>query len=457
MKHVKTQPGAAVSVLGAARSGLTVARLLERKGYRVFVSEAAPQTQKRAAWQQLSELGIEAEFGGHTARVLQADFLVVSPGISPELPLLKEARRRGLPAYGELEVASWFCPGPLIAVTGTNGKSTTTAWLGEMFQQAGRKHVVAGNIGWPLADCVFEIDAETTAVLEVSSYQLQLTDTFRPGIAVLLNVTPDHLERHGTLQHYAQTKLKLCRNQSPDHFVVFNAADPLLAGRLATPEVRARRVPFHSERPLSPGCGVQKGRLVFNHESRTVELVEVSRLALPGRHNLENALAAAAAALLAGLPESAVRQALTHFNGLEHRLEFVRELDGVRYINDSKATNLDALLAALNSFRQPVVLIAGGQDKGDDVRRIAHTVAARVKQLVLFGESAPRFETHFSNVVPCRSVRDLAEAVHAAHASARAGDVVLLSPGCASFDQFRDFEARGRRFKQLVHQLRSKP
>ncbi|RMF62039.1 MAG: UDP-N-acetylmuramoyl-L-alanine--D-glutamate ligase [Calditrichaeota bacterium] len=442
-----------VTILGAARSGLAAARLLQARGYRIFVSEKQGEEQKAPELQTLRRLGVAFEFGGHSARVFESDCLVLSPGIAVDSEVSRRARAKGLAVFGELEVASWFCPGRIVAITGTNGKSTTTALLGEMFRRAGRKAVVAGNIGHPFSAAVQEMDAETTAVVEVSSFQLETCTSFRPEIAVLLNLTPDHLTRHRDFDTYRRTKLKILQNQNHHGFAVYNEEDEALRSALKEKTLQAALVPFYTERRLRQGCFIADGWVCFSHERGLTRVLPAKEVALRGRHNLANVLAATAAACLSGIPVEAIRRTLQNFAGLEHRLEFVRFLDGVTYINDSKATNLHALQHALESFHPPLILIAGGRDKGDDFSQIATAVADRVKLLLLLGEAAEKIDLALRNDVPRVRVQSLAEAVRLARQAAAPGDTVLLSPGCASFDQFQNFEERGKRFKAAVGAL----
>lgn len=442
------------TILGAARSGLAAARLLRQKDGRVFVSECQPAEQKRQAREQLRALNVRCEFGAHSEKVFDCDYLVLSPGIPTDCGPIREARRRNIPVLGELELASRFCPGPVVAITGTNGKSTTTALVGEMFRQAGAPAIVCGNIGFPFSDAVLEMDASTTAVVEVSGFQLETVTTFSPHVAILLNLEPDHLNRHGSFDAYVSTKLRLFEHQKDKDFAVYNEEDETTRRAMQSVCARSVRVPLHCEHPLECGGYVSVGEIRFRFSSRLTRLLPVEEIALRGRHNLLNALAASSAAMLAGLPVSAVRQALRRFRGLEHRLELVCTLNGVHYVNDSKATNLDAMRQALNSFDSPIILLAGGQDKGEDLSGVSDLISQKTRHCILLGETAEMFSHLLPNGTQHTRADGLEQAVHLARQWARTGDVVLLSPGCASFDMFQDFEERGRQFKEMVKSLR---
>ena len=458
---------ARVTVVGGARSGLAAARLLARRGADVFLTDAARAEPGVA--EALAKDGVASEFGGHSARALDADWLVLSPGVPSTAPLVQSAMRQKRPVYAEIEVASWFCPGPIVAVTGSNGKTTTTTLIGHVFETAGRPHVVAGNIGFPLSDYVDDLDAETAAVLEVSSFQLDHVVTFRPRVSVLLNITPDHLDRYdGDFGRYAAAKFRIFENQEPGDWLVYNHDDALVRDRVVDWTAERGLVPLgvSTEREVPAGAFVRDGRLVLALPDRPVPgsttteqaLMTTSDLALTGRHNLYNSLASAIVARAMEIRSDVVRESLTSFEGVPHRLETVRTVGGVRYVNDSKATNVNAVWYALESFPATdgpdVVLIAGGRDKGNDYEPLRRLAEDKLKGIVAIGEGAQAIEDDLGTHVP-RVVRadSMEEAIQYAGLMAEPGDTVLLSPACSSFDMFENYEDRGDTFKRLVRAL----
>lgn len=465
-------PGARVTVVGGARSGVSVARLLARRGADVFLTDTAPDAADLGA--SLAEAGVASEFGGHTDRALDADWLVVSPGVPTTSDLVQTALRQGRPVYAEIEVASWFCPGPIVAVTGSNGKTTTTSLIAHICATDGRKHVVAGNIGTAFSDFVDDLDEETVVVLEVSSFQLDHIVTFRPHVAVLLNVTPDHLDRYDhDVSRYAAAKFRLFANLQPGDWLVYNHDDALVRETVLPLSAERGLVPlaFSADGEPSPGAFERDGDLVLDLPAigtspssdlppmfRPETLMSTSDLALRGRHNLYNSLASAIVARAVEIRSDVVRESLTSFEGVPHRLETVRTVSGVTFVNDSKATNVNAVWYALESFPSAdgpsVVLIAGGRDKGNDYEPLQRLVAERVKGIVAIGEGAEAVEQelgpHTARVARADSMQ---EAIQYAQLMAEAGDTVLLSPACASFDMFENYEDRGDTFKRLVHAL----
>ncbi|MEM1117361.1 MAG: UDP-N-acetylmuramoyl-L-alanine--D-glutamate ligase [Bacteroidota bacterium] len=460
-------PSARVTVVGGARSGLAVARLLRRRGAEVFLSDhGAPEA---GVAEGLDAAGIASEFGGHTARALDADWLVVSPGVPTTSNLIQSALRQRRPVYSEIEAASWFCRGPIAAVTGSNGKTTTTSLIGHLFATAGREHVVAGNIGYPLSDYVDDVGEETAVVLEVSSFQLDHIHTFRPRVAVLLNITPDHLDRYDhDVAQYAAAKLRLFANLQPGDWLVANHDDALVRESVAAlPAGQGLSVAFSADAEPVPGAFVRDDRVVLalptaasrggssphpviDHE----DLMPTSDLALPGRHNLYNSLAAAIVARAMEIRSDVVRESLTSFEGVPHRLETVRTVGGVTFVNDSKATNVNAVWYALESFPGRVVLIAGGRDKGNDYGPLQRLVADKVTGLVAIGEGADAIEAALGPYTEeVARAGSMEQAIQYARLMAQPGDTVLLSPACSSFDMFENYEDRGDTFKRLVRAL----
>ena len=438
--------GKRVTVAGAARSGIAAAEFLVSRGARVTVSDIRPDVEARP---QLEARGIEIELGGHQiATFVDADLVVLSPGVPPELPVLAAARSHGVPVLGEVEFASRFLPGRVIAITGTKGKSTTTALTGRMLGEAGFDVTVGGNIGAPLSA---QIDGSTEAtlhVVETSSFQLEQIETFHPWIAVMLNFSPDHLDRHETVEAYAAAKARIFENQTSDDWAVVNADDPTVL-RMAEAGRAALRT-FSRHVLLADGTSVDNGWLVSRSGRGAEPLVPLTAVHLLGPHLVDDVLAAATVAWLVGVPSSAMTRAVDGFRGLEHAMELVASLRGVRFVNDSKATNVEAALRSIESFDRGLVPILGGRFKGGDLRLLRVPIAARAKAVVTIGEAADRVVDALAGAVPVRRASSLGEAVDAAFELAQPDGVVLLAPACASFDMFRDYAERGRRFKDEV-------
>lgn len=447
--------GKRVTVIGAARSGLAAAKLLRDNGAVVFVSDSSPAEKLGSAVETLRTLHIASEFGGHTPSVFEAGMIVVSPGVPSTIPVLKEAAARGLEIISELELASRLCPAPIIAITGTNGKTTVTTLTGRMFHDARRKHVVAGNIGTSFSALVPELDSTSVAVLEVSSFQLDGTSTFHPHVSVLLNITPDHLDRYdGRMEAYVDAKCRIFERQTPGDWLIYNNDDGLVR-RCAEERARSKTkvLPFGLQPAGRDGAFVEDGQLMISINGVREPILPTDEISIRGIHNLYNAMAATLAGRVMGISVPSLRATLRNFKGVEHRLEFVRTLDGVIYINDSKATNIDSVWYALQAYDRPIVLLLGGRDKGNDYTRLYDLVAKHVKAIVSIGESAGKVVDAFSSRVKTVRADSMAAAVSGGRALAEPGDIVLLSPACASFDWFENYEHRGRVFKQLVQEL----
>jgi UDP-N-acetylmuramoylalanine--D-glutamate ligase len=442
--------GQAVTVVGLARSGVAAAKLLARLGATVTASDRHPAERLGADLAELRRSGIRLELGGHRPRTfLQADLIVVSPGVDLRLPILARARAARIPIISEVELAYRACRGRFVGITGTNGKSTTTSLVGAILAAAGLPAVVAGNIGTPLCEVASGVRAGQLVVAELSSFQLEAIVTFRAQVAAFLNLTPDHLDRHADLGEYAAAKARIFENQRPEDLAVLNADDPLVLR--AAQGGAARQVFFSRFLELPDGAFARGDRLVLARDGAGEPICEAGELQIQGVHNVENALAAAATAGALGVGPAAIRTGLLGFRGLEHRLELVDVIDGVRFVNDSKGTNVGSVVRSLESYPGPVVLILGGKDKGSDFGPLASLVRERVRGLVLLGEARGKIRAALAGA--CEEVREVAsldEAVRVAGAAARAGEVVLLSPGCASHDMFGDFEERGRAFRAAV-------
>ncbi|MBI3811772.1 MAG: UDP-N-acetylmuramoyl-L-alanine--D-glutamate ligase [Nitrospirae bacterium] len=448
--------GKRVTVVGLGRSGQAATRLLVRQGAKVTVTDHRPAVDLDGPMALLRDYPVRYCVGGHPEEAFQdAELIVMSPGIAVEsVDAIEAAKTRGVPVIGELELAFRFAKAPVAAITGTNGKSTTTALIGGILRQSGRRVFVGGNLGRPLCEAVLEPVEWDWLVAEVSSFQLETIGTFRPRVAVLLNVTPNHLDRYRTMEDYLSAKLRLFENQTEDDTAVVNADDPTVLRE--TGSVRARRIIFSQRSRPETGVYAEAGAVVATGISASSERMEIIRreeLPLPGSHNLENVLAAAAVGLVCGCPPDQIRKAVREFKGLEHRLEPVRKRNGVLYVNDSKATTVVALAKALEAFSEQIVLIAGGRNKGATFDPLRDLVSRRVKTAVLIGEARPILRAAWNGAVHLVDAESLEEAVRLAAQTAASGDVVLLAPACASYDMFRDFEDRGRRFKEIVNGL----
>jgi UDP-N-acetylmuramoylalanine--D-glutamate ligase len=444
--------GKRVVVIGLARSGEAACRLLLKQGAAVVGTDRRGEREVGADLCSLEHDGVSLELGEQYLRsVFSADVVVVSPGVDLREPLLQRVRKAGIPLIGEVELAYRCSEATFIGITGTNGKSTTTTLIGAMLQQDGLSSYVAGNIGTPLCRVAPCLAAGEFVVTELSSFQLETIEAFRPRVALLLNLAPDHLDRYDQVEDYYRAKARIFENQQRSDFAIINADDPLVLQVSAL--ACGRRIAFSRTRPLETGAYVEGDQLMLALDGMREVMCRVSELKIQGVHNLENALAAGLAAAAAGVPATAIRMALTSFEGLEHRLEFVAEIGGVRYVNDSKGTNVGAVVRSLESFTNPVVLIAGGRDKHGDFAPLLPLVRERVKRLILIGEAAGTLRRTLASACPTEEALSLEEAVQRAAAAASPGEVVLLSPACASFDMFADFEERGRVFKAAVQEL----
>jgi UDP-N-acetylmuramoylalanine--D-glutamate ligase len=445
--------GKRFSILGAGKSGLAVARLLKTRRAKVFLSEKGKKNKFEDAARELEEIGVEYEFGDNTHRVLDADYIVLSPGVPIDTPIVKLAREKQIKILSEIEIAFDQCEAPIVAITGTNGKTTTTTLVGEIFKRAGWNTFVAGNIGVAFSEIVDQAKGDKSiVVLEVSSFQLDAIDTFRPKISALLNITPDHLDRYKNYEAYIQSKYRIVENQKGYDVFVYNHDDD--HARNCADTVNIRTLGFSLKEELKQGAYLVGEDLILRIGREKEVLINRNEIGIPGPHNLMNAMAAALMTRTMGVEYEAIRETLRAFKGVEHRIEFVRELNGVSYYNDSKATNVDSVYFALGSFNSPIILIAGGKDKGNDYSKIAELVKEQVKAIVTVGKGAEKIEKFFKDVKPIYSAgMSMEEAVKLAKENAAPGDIVLLSPACASFDMFDNYEHRGKVFKELVNQL----
>jgi UDP-N-acetylmuramoylalanine--D-glutamate ligase len=440
--------GKKVLVIGLARTGRECARFLTRQGAKVSISDLRSANELSQEMAALADLPLSYRLGGEDKTWLDGmDYLVPSPGVPMDNLLLREAVLRRIPVLSEIELAFRYCGAPLLAITGTNGKSTTTTLIGNMLESDGKKIFLGGNLGAPFIGAV--IDSWDWGVVEVSSFQLEWVEQFRPRIALLLNITEDHLDRYATFADYCRAKERIFAAQQSSDVAILNRGDPLvweLRERLA-----ARLVSFGFDEVVQ-GVFATLSEVIWR-DGAIEERFSLSKAKIQGVHNVENIMAAIAAAKCAGVSRRAIQSALEEFPGLEHRLEFVRDKDGVRYYNDSKGTNVGAVVKSLASFSGPVILLAGGVDKGGDYEPLSGGIKNQVRRLVLFGAAKQTIAAALGRLTTTVLVDDLAAAVRDAAAHAQPGDVVLLSPACSSFDQFRNYAERGKTFKNLVQAL----
>ncbi|MFQ6607719.1 MAG: UDP-N-acetylmuramoyl-L-alanine--D-glutamate ligase [Fidelibacterota bacterium] len=441
-----------VTVLGGARSGMAACRLLTKVGATIFLSDQREPGKWVDKRKELSRLGIESEINGHSEKSLEADLIIVSPGVPQDAEILTQAGERGIPIVSEVELASWFTTLPIAAITGSNGKTTTTTILAEMSRHGGYKTFLAGNIGFPFSDAVLTtLDDEPTNglfVLEISSFQMEHILYFKPYIAILLNLTPDHLDRYPDFDTYASAKMNILKNMTEENWVVYNEDD---SGLLPYLQTQAQKVPFSLSRSPKTLFTLNETKIYDEKNEIVVYLKDIS---IPGKHNLYNFLAAATASRLLEINSNQIGEVITSFPGVEHRIEFVKDIDGIVFYNDSKATNVDSVAVALQAFDRPIILIMGGLDKGGDFSLLVPLIKSSVKAIILVGAAADLIAEVYSGVVPLQNAVTIQNAVEMAWQSAQPGDVVLLSPGCASFDQFDNYEERGKVFKKTVNDLK---
>ena len=435
-----------VVVVGAARSGVAAAELLVKRGARVVLSETLCSVEGLS---QLQAAGVVIEVGGHRPKTLaSAELVVLSPGVSPSLPVIDQVRRRGTPVISEVELAARWLRGRIVAVTGTKGKSTTTLLTGRMLDAGGQTVVVGGNVGTALSSQVEESTPEVIHVVEVSSFQLELTETFRPWIAVFLNLSPDHLDRHENFEEYTAAKARIFANQTSSDVMVINADDPLVL-ELAR-HGRARKVHFALTSSVEDGVMVSGDSVMYRSSRGAETLMPLSAVRLPGRHLLSDVLAASAAGCVAGVSSDAMCRAVESFDGLEHTLESIGEINGVRFVNDSKATNVMATRASIECFTEDLVVILGGRFKGGELSDLVPMLSSRDGSVVAIGEAKERIREVLGRTIQVREAQTMRDAVRSAFALARSRGTVLLAPACASLDMFEDYAERGRVFKEEV-------
>jgi UDP-N-acetylmuramoylalanine--D-glutamate ligase len=443
--------GKRVLVVGLARTGIVTALFSAGYGAKVTATDERPESELAETAQKLRAAGVKLELGGFNPRsFLDQDLIVVSPGVPARIEPLENARAQGIAVWSEIELAWRFLRGKLIAITGSNGKTTTTSLVAHILKTSNVPTLMGGNIGTPLLALV-ETSVDTmVTVAEISSFQLETVEGFRPEIGVLLNLTPDHLDRHLTFEDYAQAKMRMFENQLERDIALLNADDPEVTKRMpAKPKIFW----FSRQKRVATGAFLRDDQIIFRNEGSEVELARLADIQLRGQHNVENVLAACAAAYLAGAIPSAIAAGVKSFRGVEHRLEFVAEISGVQYYNDSKATNVDAAVKALEAFPGPLLVILGGRDKGSPYTPLRELLRERARLALLIGESAEKIATDLGDAVRFENAGTLPQALRIAAAHAQPGDTVLLAPACSSFDQFENYEHRGREFKELVAKM----
>jgi UDP-N-acetylmuramoylalanine--D-glutamate ligase len=445
-----------VLVVGLGRSGVASAIFLQEHGAKVIVSDSKSEVQLQSEVPSLLDRGISIETGHHGERTFRdQDLIVVSPGVPSDQPQLQHARSLGIPVIGEVELAFRFLQGKVLAITGSNGKTTTTTLVGEILAKSGtksgKKALVGGNIGTPVISLAGQSTPDTQTVLEISSFQLESIEKFRPWIAAILNITPDHLDRHHTFQAYVDAKARIFENQQAADFAILNADDPTCVA--LKDKIKGSLLWFSRKQPVENGAFLKGDQIIFRQNGQEQAVLSRSDIHLKGEHNLENVLAAVAMSMVAGCTPQQVRDAVKDFRAVEHRLELVATINGVTFYNDSKATNVDATVKALESFPGNIHIILGGKDKGSDYTVLNPLLHERVKRVYLIGAASDKIASHIKNATELVRSGTLERAVRQAFDAAKSGDVVLLAPACASFDQFNSYEHRGRVFKELVRSL----
>lgn len=436
-----------ITILGAARSGIAAAELLTKLGAKIFVSDNAKEEYKSEEIKLLMGLGIPFEFGQHSEKVFKSEIVILSPGIPVASNIVQNLLKNDIKVFSEIEIAAWFCKSPMIAVTGSNGKTTTTTLIGEMLISEQPKRIMAGNIGDPFAAQVLDSNENNWAVIEVSSFQLETIEEFHPKAALILNLAPNHLDRYdGEYEKYINAKMRILKNLKNNDYIIYNLDDELLAEKIQNFE--SQKISF-SEKNINADAFLSETNLIINNEV----LINTEQIKLNGIHNYMNIMAAVLSSQIAGISKESIKRVLENFAGVEHRLEYVRDLNGIEYINDSKATTVESLAVALQSFDNPIVLIAGGKDKGSDFSKLNYLIRGKTREVILIGTAKEKISKSWSSIKPIHFAETLEDAIRLATKIAHKKDTVLLSPACASFDMFKDYEDRGRQFKQIVNSL----
>ena len=440
-----------ITIIGLQKSGVAAAQLASTNGANVFVSDLIENEITKKNYRELTENNINCEIGKHTDRIFESDLWVISPGVPKNIKIIKKAESLDIQIMGEIEFASMFTSLPIIAVTGSNGKSTTVNIIYDMLKNGNYEPMLVGNIGIPFSSAVNELNQKIIKgnifILEVSSFQLEYIDQFHPYISLFLNISPDHLDRHKNMAEYFRTKLNMVKNMTNDDFIIFNEDDKTLNNHFKNFIVKA--IPY-SLKGNNKFFSIRNSIL---YDDNNEPFFEIRKIRLKGQHNLSNLIASAIIAKILNIDDGSIKNTMKNFEGINHRLEFVRKFSDVIYINDSKATNLSSVIAALNSFESPIILLLGGKNKDSNFRQLLPHTRRHVKHIVSFGEAGGEIATALGDAVRLKKTSSLSQAVASAHKVASPGDVVLMSPGCASFDQFKSFEHRGTKFKELVNRL----
>jgi UDP-N-acetylmuramoylalanine--D-glutamate ligase len=441
-----------ISIIGAARSGISAAKLALRHGAIPFVSDISNEEKLTNNITVLKELNVDFEVGKHSEKIFDCDLFVVSPGVPTDSPIILEAISKKIKVVSEIEFASYFCAGKMIGITGTNVKTTTTSLVGHLLTYAGLENFVAGNIGNAFSSIADKIKPHQFAVLEVSSFQLDLINDFNPYISAILNITPDHLNRYSNdVIKYAKSKQRIYENHSNENYLIINTDSQLLIENLNPTKSIVKR--FSTKDKIINGCYLEGTKIIYNNSFEHSVICDVEDILIKGEHNVQNAMCAIIVGKILSLENSVIKSALNSFKGVEHRIEFVKEINGISFYSDSKATNIDSVIVALKSFNNPILLILGGQDKGNDYSLIEKLVKEKVKKIYAIGESSQKVYEYFHSFVNTTICKDLNEVINLSLKDAKKGDVVLLSPACASFDMFDNYEHRGKIFKELVNRL----
>ncbi len=444
--------GKRVSIIGAVRSGIGAAKLVKKVGGIPFVSDMADDIKIKDSIAMLKSENIPFEYGIHSEKIYNCDLMVVSPGVPGDSVVVKTAKEKVIKMISEIELAYHYCSGKVIAITGTNGKTTTTSLCGYLFNQCGVKTYTAGNIGLAFSEIAMDVKPEEYVSLEVSSFQLDLIESFKPKIAMILNITPDHLNRYeNSIQKYSKSKQKIYSNQDGNDFLILNADSQSVLDHLQ--KHRSKDCFFSVSKVQKTGCYFENDKVIFANDRQVKFSCSREDIFINGEHNLSNAMAVISAAKILGFENELIIKALRSFQGVEHRLELVREINGVKFINDSKATNVDSVWYALRSFNNPVFLILGGQDKGNDYNQIKNLVEEKVKKIYAIGSSAEKIFNFFHKIVKVEVKPSMEDVVLSSVKEARDGEIVLLSPACASFDMYSNYEHRGKVFKEAVNNL----
>lgn len=441
-----------ITIIGAERSGIAAAKLAKKVGAIPFVSDSGDNNKLAASIEILAKENIEFETGTHSEKVFNTELIVVSPGVPLNSEIILNGKEKGINIIGELEFAYRFSKGKIIAITGTNGKTTTTSLCGYMFSNAGHKTFVGGNIGKAYSEFVLETDEDSYTILEVSSFQLDTIETFKPDVAVLLNITPDHLNRYeNNFDLYINSKFKIFQNQNENDVAVIKGDDLIINNKKES--IKSNIVTFSDNILDNTDIKFENNSVIMKKNNKTIFICNRDDIFIPGTHNLQNAMSVIAAAKTFNINNEVIINSLKTFKGVPHRLEVVRELNGVKYINDSKATNVDSVYFALKSYDSNIFLILGGEDKGNDYDKIKNLVTEKVKKIYAIGASAIKIFNYFHTIVKVEVKETLLDCIKMANTETRDGDIVLLSPACASFDMFKNYEHRGEVFKEGVMSL----